>query len=250
MKIESAARSYVGRRPRNEDALCANESLGLYAVADGMGGYAGGEVASRLVVETLERFVRDNARDDNVTWPLPLDPTLGPSENLVSVGVRLANAVVRSQRAGKLASMGSTVAATLVRDDRAVIAHVGDSRVYRLREGVLSQVTRDHSLYAEMVAMGMNVPPLEQFPHRNVITRALGMNGDVKVDVETERLRPGDVLLLCTDGLVETVSDDRIAAVLSTHDPQHAVDTLVDEAFAGGGHDNITAIVLRAESHG
>lgn len=243
--IECAARTFTGRRSNNEDAFCAEPALGLFAVADGMGGYEGGEVASGLAITAMQGFYKRLARDDNATWPFGLDPRLGLDENTLAVAMRVADAEVSSQKRGRLASMGSTVAAVAVRDGRAVIGHVGDSRVYRLREGALTQLTRDHSLYEEMRATGMELPPRERFPHANVITRALGMCNRQGPDVSAAALRAGDVFLLCTDGLIETLDEARIRDVLASSDPEAACEDLVTEAFERGARDNITAVVLR-----
>ncbi len=245
LPIECAARSSTGRRSNNEDAWCVDADLGLFMVADGMGGYEGGEVASNLAVKAMQGFYARNRRDDNVTWPFGVDPKLGLRENMLAVAIRMADAEILSQKKGRLASMGSTVAALAVHDATAIVGHVGDSRVYRLRDGALTQLTRDHSLYEEMRAIGAAVPPKEKFPHANVITRALGMLTKAGPEVTAEALREGDVFLLCTDGLNEGVTEARIAEVLATKGAVDACDTLVQEAFDNGGRDNITAVVIR-----
>lgn len=245
MHIESAAVSHQGRRTNNEDAWVDDSAHGLWAVADGMGGYEGGEVASRIAADTLRWFVARNQGDDDVTWPFAIDPERALDENLLATAVKLADREIHARRHGRLRSMGSTVAAVMVRGRDAVVAHVGDSRVYLLRGGQLSQVTRDHSLYAEMVALGMEVPPKAQFPHANVITRALGMKPPTQVDVSRLPLRPGDAVLLCTDGLVESMDDPRIAEVLSTKAAPDAARALVQEALERGTRDNVTVVVLR-----
>lgn len=244
MQIESASCTHVGRRSNNEDSHCAVEPIGFFAVADGMGGYEGGEVASRVAIETLERFYRRNAADDDVTWPFAIDPAIDLEQNMVATGVRMADANIAAQRTGRLSSMGSTVATLVVRGGRVVVGHVGDSRVYRARGGRLEALTRDHSLYEEMLAMGTRVGPRSEFPHANVITRALGMKPPVRVDTRVERARVGDVYLLCTDGLYDGVSAERMAAVLSTMTAKDAAETLVQEAFVNGSKDNITAVVV------
>ncbi|MEZ4394391.1 MAG: protein phosphatase 2C domain-containing protein [Polyangiales bacterium] len=245
MRIEHAAVTHVGRRSNNEDAFCVAPELGLFVVADGMGGYEGGEVASRVAVDTLRGFYRRNADDDNTTWPFGLEPERSLAENMLSVGIRLADAEVNARKTGRLASMGSTVAALALDGPRVVVGHVGDSRVYRLRGSSITQVTRDHSLHEDMKAAGMSVPPKSQFAHANVITRALGMKGTVKADLRTLDARPGDVFLLCTDGLIETVTDARIREVLLAQSPGDAAATLVREAYDAGGRDNITVVVAR-----
>ncbi len=245
LPIEYAARTLTGRRSNNEDACCADASIGLYMVADGMGGYEGGEVASRIAVDAMRGFYARNARDDDTTWPFGIDPKLGLRENMLAVAIRMADAEIQGQKKGRLASMGSTVAAVAVHDATAVVGHVGDSRVYRLRDGRLRQLTRDHSLYEEMRAIGAAVPPRERFPHANVITRALGMLSSKGPDVVAEPLRRGDALLLCTDGLTEAVTEARIAEALGSMSAEAACDALVREAYDNGGRDNITAVVLR-----
>ena len=254
MRIDHAAMTHQGRRKSNEDAHCVEPRFGLFAVADGMGGYEGGEVASRLVVGTLAELFRQNCTESEGgeggeggerTWPYGMKAELGFLENLLDVAVRTANREVVARKHGALAHMGSTVAALAVRGREVVVAHVGDSRVYRLRDGRLGQLTRDHSLYAEMEAAGSSgLPHRRDFPWRNVITRAIGMS-DARCDMLRDQLRAGDVYLLCTDGLLETVEEADIAGVLGSQAPEEACRTLVNAAFTLGGRDNITAVVVR-----
>lgn len=244
LQVEGSARSVAGRRANNEDACCAEPELGLFAVADGMGGYEGGEVASQLVISTLLELFWRTAKDDDVTLPFAIDPKLGLAENLAKVGVRAAHEEVVSRRVGKLASMGSTVAALVVRDGKAVIAHVGDSRVYRLRRGELRQLTADHSLYGEMQRAGAEVPSREACNFLNVITRAVGLTGGSRPDLTSEPARSGDVYLLCTDGLTEGVSDERIAEILAREPPKEAAESLVAAAIEQGSRDNVTVVVV------
>jgi serine/threonine protein phosphatase PrpC len=199
-------------------------------------------------VEALGRVCGKLTRDAEATWPYAADPNLTLGENLLTVAVRHANDRVLEQRHGLLHNMGSTVAALLVDPKsplpEAVIGHIGDSRVYRLRNGVLEALTRDHSLYMELLAQGADLPPKEQYPYANVITRALGMD-DQRPEVRRERLQPGDTFLLCTDGLTEKVPETVLAALLALPDVTRACDRLVTEAFARGGKDNITCVVVR-----
>src|SRR5262249_25970716 len=146
MQLDSFALTIAGRRTNNEDAVCANADLGLFVVADGMGGYEGGEVASAIAVAAIHDLVRRTAGDDDATWPYKLDPERTLAENEVIVATRLAADQIAQRRSGVLAQMGSTVALLRFVRDCAVIGHVGDSRVYRLRAGGLSQLTVDHSL--------------------------------------------------------------------------------------------------------
>jgi protein phosphatase len=141
--------------------------------------------------------------------------------------------------------MGSTVAALAVAGNRAVVGHVGDSRVYRLRAGSLAQLTRDHSVYNELVDSGLSLPSKAESGYANMITKAIGITGGDMPDLRTEQVEPGDVFLLCSDGLNETVKDERIAELLALA-PLDACRALVDEAYASGARDNITVVVVRA----
>jgi serine/threonine protein phosphatase PrpC len=224
--------------------MCAEPPLGLFVVADGMGGYEGGEVASRLVVETMSDFFKRNVADCEATWAFGADRERSLFENMVGVALKTANRVVLSERKGVLAHMGSTVAALALRNGNAVIGHIGDSRVYRLRDGVLTQLTTDHSLYAELQAAGTpDLVPRSEFAYTNIITRAIGMT-DARPDLRQERIAAGDVYLLCTDGLVEKLSDDDLARGLE-RPPSEASRVLVQQAYERGSRDNITAIVVR-----
>lgn len=243
MLLDAYALSVTGRRSQNEDAVCLRPDLGLFVVADGMGGYEGGEIASKVAVTTIEDLVSRTAGDQDVTWPYRIDPRLGVTENEVTVAARLAGDRIAARRHGRLAQMGSTVAVLRLDGTRAVIGHVGDSRVYRLRGLALDQLTIDHSLWTQMLAAGAELSDREHFPYRHVITRALGMPGS-EPDVRVEAARPGDVFLLCSDGLSEVLEPERIAALLALP-AAVACRALVDEAYAAGSKDNISAVVAR-----
>jgi serine/threonine protein phosphatase PrpC len=241
MKLDAFALTITGRRTNNEDAVCARSDLGLYVVADGMGGYEGGEVASAIAVDSIAELVRRTAGDADVTWPYAIDPQRSPTENELLVATRLANDRIAARRVGELREMGSTVVALRVAGDRAVIAHVGDSRLYRLRDGAVAQLTIDHSLAAQLEANGMSVA--EGFAWRHVVTRALGTHVG-EPDIQCVALQAGDVFLLCTDGLSEVLAPDAIAPLLARV-PEAACRALVDAAYAAGSRDNISAIVVR-----
>ncbi|HVK78136.1 MAG TPA: protein phosphatase 2C domain-containing protein [Kofleriaceae bacterium] len=243
MKLDAFALTATGRRTSNEDAVCARPDLGLFVVADGMGGYEGGEIASQVAVATIEELVARTASDQDVTWPYRIDPARGVVENEVAVATRLAGERIAARRHGPLAQMGSTVAVLRVDDARAVIGHVGDSRVYRLRGGVVEQLTIDHSLWAQLVATGAELPEREDFPYRHVVTRALGTpSGDP--DLRVEPLARGDVFLLCSDGLSEVLDEAQLAALLALP-AQAACHALVAAAYQAGSRDNISAVVVR-----
>jgi len=248
MHLDAFALTTTGRRDSNQDAVCARPDLGLFVVADGMGGYLGGEVASRLAVDAIEELVGRTAADADVTWPFAIDPRLDPIENEVAVATRLANQRIAERRIGPLAQMGSTVAVLRVDGARAVIGHVGDSRIYRLRAGRLDQLTADHSLWAQLLAAGAELPDREAFAYRHVVTRALGTS-TAEPEVASHRLAPGDVFLLCSDGLCDVLAPARIAALLALP-PAAACAALVDQAFGAGSRDNISAVVVRVASPG
>jgi serine/threonine protein phosphatase PrpC len=250
MYIQSQGATHIGRRQNNEDSLAVNDDLGLYLVADGMGGYEGGEVASRIVAETVEQFLSDYSGDREMTWPFALDKSLDIDGNLIKTAIHLAHRRVLARRHGPLAQMGSTVALLALRQDRAIIGHVGDSRVYRLRRGLLEQLTRDHSLLEELrdnPDHPFGPEARQRFAH--VITRALGIppSGNARQpepDLRQEPLEEGDIFLLCTDGLLEAVPEAQIARTLAQHTPANAARWLVQEAYNEGGKDNITVVVL------
>ncbi len=243
LKVEAVGLSHVGRRKNNEDRLCIEPSLGLYAVADGMGGYEGGEVASTLTVEQLSGFVARNRRDPSGTWPCKEDKKRSFQENLLAAGVMVAHQAICSGRVGALDQMGSTLVAALLESGRLTFAHVGDSRLYRLREGRLEQLTRDHSVWAELEAHG-RVGAREDFPFRNQITRALG-TAAARPDVATVELRAGDVFLLCSDGLYDPLTVEQLSALMGLPLAE-ASEKLVQAAYDAGGTDNITVVLLRA----
>lgn len=243
MKTIGYAQSYVGRRSNNEDSHLCRPELGLYVIADGMGGHEGGEVASNLAVDIVHHFFERMG-----DRPVSFAPTPGGSsmaEELMAMAIRMADREVERERVGSLAEMGTTLAAVLLREGRAIIGHVGDSRVYRFRSGKLERLTRDHSLYAEMESAGVAaaVPAARAFGH--VVTRAVGVPGSANPDLQTVDARPGDLFLLCTDGLTDVVEDARIEDVLRAAQPGLAASALVGEAWVSGSRDNITVLLAQ-----
>ncbi len=244
MDLLSHAITTPGRRSNNEDDLCAVPRLGLFAVADGLGGYEGGEIASALTVEIFERFVERNERDPSGTWPCKEDKQRSFTENVLRAAAMEAHHSIVSRRTGPLRQMGSTVAALLVSGTTAAIAHVGDSRVYRLRNGALEPLTRDHSVWAEMVAAGRDLPPRHEFPFKNQITRALGLEGNSIADTRVIEVATGDRFLLCTDGLYDPFEDDALARLLGEGEVEGCCKRLVELAYEKGSADNITAVIV------
>jgi serine/threonine protein phosphatase PrpC len=235
MKFAFGDRTDVGRgRPENEDSHLVDPDDGLYAVADGMGGHRAGEVASATAIEALKTAYLGGQRLDQA--------------------VSAANTAVLAKAAedASFRGMGTTLTAIALHDSTAELGHVGDSRAYLMRGGAVTQVTEDHSLVEQLVREGRLSPEEAQHhPQRAIITRALGVDSDVTVDTYRIDLKPGDRLMICSDGLTNMLSDDTIAQTLRRHaDPQQAADTLVDMANQAGGDDNITVILLDALSDG
>jgi protein phosphatase len=253
MKVVCEARSDVGRKRKgNEDSLFLNPEQHLYVVADGMGGHAAGEVASRVAVDAINEFVTLTGGNDEITWPFGLDETLSHEGNRLKTAIRHANRRVleATRESAEYEGMATTVAAVLVDDDTAHLAHVGDSRIYLWSEGRISQLTNDHSWVNEQIQSGViSAEQARSHPLRNVVTRALGGRSDLLVDVQARRMKPGDVLLLCSDGLTTMVGDEDIARILdeAAGDVGRAATALVDEANERGGEDNITVVLLKFE---
>jgi PPM family protein phosphatase len=255
MRLTCSGASDVGRkRTHNEDAYLLLPEESLFCVADGMGGHASGEVASRIAVEEMAEFFRTTGRDDEATWPFKMDPARGYDDNRLLTGVKLANVriVDRAATDQRLRGMGTTiVAAYFPKGGRtALVAHVGDSRGYLFRKGALRQLTEDHSLLNDYrKSRALTPEEIESFPHKNVIVRALGMKDIVEVDVVKEELEDGDVVLLCSDGLSGMVPDARMAELLRANvgDLKHAAQALVDAANEAGGADNVTCVLVQAK---
>jgi serine/threonine protein phosphatase PrpC len=232
-----ACRTDPGRqRVGNEDNALVQAPL--FVVADGMGGAQAGEVASRIAVDAFERGL----------------PDAGPPETRLADRVREANRQIyeRSLEEQDRAGMGTTLTAAYLDDAGLTIAHVGDSRAYLFREGALARLTHDHSLVEELVKQGkLTAEEAAEHPQRSIITRALGPEPEVEVDTDTHEVQPGDVILLCSDGLTTMVSEERVAEILaSAQSLDQAAQELIDEANQAGGRDNITVILLRLEEVG
>lgn len=250
VRVLVAGETNVGRkRNHNEDNFAILEEDGLYIVADGMGGHASGEVASQLAIDNMKDFFRATGSDPEATWPYKMDKSRGYEENRLITGIKLANLRIfeAAQRDQKLRGMGTTIAAILVIEDGVLVAHVGDSRVYRLRDGKLEQLTEDHSLLAEYIKMKrLTNEEITNFPHKNIIVRALGMKESVKVDTLLDPPKPGDLYLLCSDGLSGPVTDEEIQEITtSIPDPKAACAKLIERANQNGGPDNITVISVK-----
>lgn len=225
------------KRPSNEDAFGLSIEHGVFVVCDGMGGAAAGEVASKLAVKEMLRLLAQRTAAN----PLPSD---------AEQAVAAANQAIfaRAQRNQKLNGMGTTLVALVVEDRSAWMLNVGDSRGYRFRNSRLEQITADHSLVEELIRMGrMSSLEAQRSPLRNVITRALGTQSSVPLDVFELEAEPGDLFLLCSDGLTRELSDSLIESLLRLDLPlEDQCARLVASANRAGGHDNITCLLVRA----
>ena len=241
------------KRSSNEDSYSTRPDVGLFVVADGMGGHVAGEVASRVAVEAIEAFIEETAgADKNRTWPFPFDPTVSLEANRLRAAFRLANRKIGAAIADSqdLRGMATTASAVLVGPRSASVAHVGDSRVYVLRDGRLEQITNDHSWVEEQVRAGTLSPTAaRQHPWRNVVTRALSGGEDPEVDVTEGTPAPGERYLLCSDGLFGVVPDTRIAQLLGQQNVglEDICRGLIAAANEAGGPDNITALILQID---
>jgi len=250
LRVEVAGRTDVGCvRAKNEDAWGYDAEAGIYAVCDGMGGQAAGEIASHLSLEAVLDFFREGHRDGK--YPSMLDLVDGLSER----ANRLCNAIFRANRmvydaAGENpdnAGMGSTIVCVLAEQEGISLGHVGDSRIYLVRAGEIKQLTADHSLVMEQVRRGMmTLQEARTSSMQNIIMRALGTEPTVVPDLEDMGMQTGDVLVLCSDGLTRHIPDESICDVVAhTRDLKYACDQLVDGARDAGGEDNITCVLLR-----
>jgi len=252
MRIRYAAKTDPGlKRNHNEDYFSLIEDEQLFLVADGMGGHACGEVASKMAADVIREFFGRTKEDDS-TWPFKMDRQLSYLENRLVVGIKLANQRIfeAANRDMRLKGMGTTVVIGQIAGERFYIAHVGDSRCYRVRSGDVKQMTRDHSLLEDYkdARPDMSAEEQKKFPHKNVITRALGMRDSVQVDVSADDVKDGDVFLLCSDGLTGMVDEKRICdTIKGAGDLETAVAGLVEAANQAGGTDNITVLALECK---
>jgi PPM family protein phosphatase len=252
MKLTFAAATDRGRvRSRNEDRFVADGDLKLFAVVDGMGGHSGGDLASGTIAEAVTAFIRETAEDSDKTWPEGMDARLSALANRLQVAIRSANRTLaaRAQENAAMDGSGATLAAALFGDGDVVISHVGDCRAYLLRNGSLSQMTRDHSVVAEQLALGLiDAQAARTHPLRHVVTRAVSGQAGMAVDTQELKLEPGDRLLLCSDGIHGVLTDKEIADIVG--DRQRPLDELcraaIDQANSRGGPDNCTAVVIEA----
>jgi protein phosphatase len=249
--LEVTAKTDVGRkRDHNEDSVGADNSIGLILLADGMGGHNAGEVASGIAINVVYSKVK-NELAEMVTGQVDEESGYSMESLKVKQAVELANAAINqaSRTNAQCAGMGTTVVAGLFYDNRMTIAHVGDSRGYRFRNKKLEQLTKDHSLIQELVDRGFyaTVEEAEAAGNKNLITRALGVEPDVKVDVLEDVVQPGDIYLFCSDGLYDMVPDDKISLTLKEFGANlaQAAENLIKLANENGGKDNVSVVLAR-----
>lgn len=247
--LEMVACSDTGRvRSNNEDAVFIHPELGLAILADGMGGHKGGEIASNMVITFIGSELQEAFRAQA--------PALSAGDCLSGVREALGDVIVRANAAvyaaaienPKLTGMGTTLVAVQFRDDRFVVAHIGDSRLYRLRDAFLTRLTRDHSLLQEQIDKGLISPDEARFaPHRNLVTRALGAEQSVNAELQDYEVLPDDIYLLCSDGLTEMADDREIAATMMSFSAnlQLCATRLVQMANEHGGRDNVSVILVK-----
>jgi len=252
MNFIAAGLSDVGReRDHNEDSYCILPEYRLFVVADGMGGHSAGDVASKMATHTVASFFEATSQED-ATWPFSFDPQLSVDENRLLTSIKLANKRIFEASVSNpdVQGMGTTIVGVLFATDsaRVYIAHVGDSRCYRVRDGEIVQMTKDHSLVNDYLSVmpDMSDAQRAEIP-TNVITRALGMQDAVAVDLGTDEGRPGDCYVLCSDGLSGMITDEviRDAVVEFGEDVEGSSARLIALANEGGGEDNITAVLFR-----
>ncbi|MCY1061047.1 Stp1/IreP family PP2C-type Ser/Thr phosphatase [Nannocystis sp. SCPEA4] len=250
-RVRFAGKTDIGLvRAHNEDSLLIPREMALAVVSDGMGGHAAGDVASRITVETIDQHYRDTARSGPNTWPFKL-PSLEIEKQRMSVAIQLANSNIFETAAadGSKKGMGCTVDAIYFNQGRFFIGHVGDSRVYRIREGRIQMLTEDHSLLNDYLRMKeLSGDEGVHFPQKNVVVRALGLADQVHVDVIADAFQVGDVFLLCSDGLSGMLDDRVLLDIITARDSlDTSCNELIKAANDAGGNDNITAILIRIE---
>jgi serine/threonine protein phosphatase PrpC len=233
-------------RPNNEDSFYVDGSVGLLVVADGMGGHASGELASKMAVDVIRDYFK-NVQEGRAPIVGQYREDCSDITNRIGSAVRLANMAIyeAAKNDPRLQGMGTTVAAVLLNENRLSIAHVGDSRVYLVRAGDIEQLTDDHSIVYEQVKRELiTKEEAQKSDMRNILTRAVGIAPDVEVDFDELTLTDGDIIILCSDGLSSMVSDDDIlSAAISTSNPSETCGKLIDMANKNGGRDNITVIM-------
>lgn len=253
VKIESAGISDIGRRrEQNEDSLFFDDGLGLYVVADGMGGHNAGEVASKLVVETIRDFIQQNHTGSPVEEQVNVDADLSKEARQLLAGIHLSNRIVHETASSNEAykGMGSTVSAVYFTEKSFIVAHVGDSLIYLIRDGEIELLSVPHTLVAEQAELDPENAELLWNDFKHVLTRAMGVDSSVKADINEVPFFKDDILVISSDGLTDKTTPEEMLELVYNRRSETACQGLVDLANARGGDDNITAIVLKVKSLG
>jgi protein phosphatase len=248
MKLTAGGHTESGPRALNQDWLYWDLELGLFVVADGMGGHNAGEVAAHLAVETVAAFIDQSREPRDLTWPFGIDPARSLEANRLATAIRLANRRVHREGLANVAfnGMGTTLVAMLVVAERAVLGSVGDSRIYRLRGSGLELLTRDDTWLSALTAAGSGDPQIWAHPMRHVLTSVIGVNEDLTPTLREEKLASGESWLLCTDGVHGHADVAQFVDTLrAAPSAEIAATRLVEKALAAGATDNATALVLR-----
>ncbi|MES2933786.1 MAG: Stp1/IreP family PP2C-type Ser/Thr phosphatase [Pseudomonadota bacterium] len=252
---EFVARTDTGMvRQHNEDSVAFSAEVGLAILADGMGGYNAGEVASTIATNLVLLCIEQQLRSMHREIDSPAD---GRIHQTIVEAIQIANLSIleAAHKEPAYNGMGTTLVLALLHDDHITLAHVGDSRAYRLRRGQLQQITRDHSVLQEQIDAGLISAESAQFaPNKNLITRAVGVDFQIEIEIHDHQIEPDDIYLLCSDGLSDMLLDEEMRDILLRHEsnPDSALETtceiLIDQANANGGQDNISAILIKVES--
>ncbi len=251
--IESAGISDIGRRrEQNEDSLFFDDGLGLYVVADGMGGHNAGEVASNLVAETIRDYIKQNHSDAQVEEQVNVDANLSKEARRLLAGIHLSNRIVHETALSNEAyrGMGSTVSAVYFTEKTFIVANVGDSLIYLIRDGEIELLSVPHTLIAEQTELDPENAELLWSDFKHVLTRAMGVEESVKADINEVPFFKNDILVISSDGLTDKATPEEILELVYNRRSDKACQGLVDLANARGGDDNITAIVLKVKSLG
>jgi serine/threonine protein phosphatase PrpC len=250
MRLESYAATDTGPvREHNEDSWGVDLDTGLFIVADGMGGHAAGEVASRIAVESIVEIMLEAEDPDETRLLVSVDDPADRIRERLRYAMNQASVRIRKavEKEPAYSGMGTTVVVLLVEGDQAHMAHVGDSRIYLVRDGQIQRLTRDHTVVQQEIDAGRLTPELARtVPHKNILTKSVGYHGPVDPDATTRGIEPGDLFVLCTDGLTDPLADGELQKLcVSTH-PEDLAQVLVEAALEGGTEDNVTVVVVNA----
>lgn len=252
MQIAGYGLTDIGaRREKNEDSYLINTDHNLYIVADGMGGHLGGEFASKLAVTTIGEVIAEITQDPDTTLQSNVEIRPGDFKSYLQYAISVASTRIyeRSAVDPSLHGMGTTVVALIFKDGKAYYANVGDSRCYLIRAGKIKQLTQDHSLVGEQLRAGIiKATDVKNHKLKNIITRSVGFQEDVEVDVNAKNVKPGDKFILCSDGLTNMISNSDILAIAGEKSPKQACQEMVELANKNGGDDNITVLVAEVVS--